>query len=154
MHKTIRAVTKDLENFRFNRIVAQIRELTNALEDFAEMSEGAAFVRREAYETVARLLGPLAPHLAEELWQRLGYDALLAEQPWPEADSALVIDDTVTIAVQVNGKLRGQIELPRDAAREDAEAAALALPAVTRAAEGKPPRKVIVVPNRIVNVVV
>ena len=153
VHKTIRAVTKDLENFRFNRVVAHIRELTNTLEDFSEPSKAAGFVRREAFETVARLLGPLAPHLAEELWRRLGHETLLAEQRWPEADPGLVVDDTVIVAVQVNGKLRGQIELPRDAAREDAEAAALALPAVTRAAEGRAPRKVIVVPNRIVNVV-
>ena len=153
VHKTIRAVTKDLENFRFNRVVAHIRELTNTLEDFSEPSKAAGFVRRESFETVARLLGPLAPHLAEELWRRLGHETLLAEQRWPEADPGLVVDDTVTVAVQVNGKLRGQIELPRDAAREDAEAAALALPAVTRAAEGRAPRKVIVVPNRIVNVV-
>jgi leucyl-tRNA synthetase len=156
IHKTIRAVTEDLEKFRFNRAVAHIRELTNALSDFAEKPHDAegAWVLREGFEAIARLLAPLAPHLAEELWQRLGHSAVLAESPWPEADLDLVVDDTVTVAVQVNGKLRGQIELPRDAAREDAEKAALALPAVAKASEGKPPRKVIVVPNRVVNVVV
>ncbi len=96
----------------------------------------------------------MMPHLAEELWQALGHDELLADQPWPEADAALIVDDTVTIAVQVNGKLRATIELPRDSAREAAEQAALANEHVQRAMAGKAPRKVIVVPNRIINVVV
>ena len=154
-HKTIRAVTDALETFRFNRAVAHIRELTNALAEFTEKAEAnGGWAVREAFEAIAQLLGPLAPHFAEELWQTLGQSVLLAESPWPEYDPGLVVDEVVTVAVQVNGKLRGQIELPRDAAREDAEKAALALPAVAKAADGKPPRKVIVVPNRIVNVVV
>jgi leucyl-tRNA synthetase len=153
-HKTIHAVTKDLENFRFNRAVAHIRELTNLLSDFIEREKDGGFVLREGFEAITRLLGPLAPHFAEELWQRLGHSAMLAGEPWPKADPALVVDETVTVAVQVNGKLRGQIELPRDAPSDEAERAALALPAVVKLAEGKPPRKVIVVPNRIVNVVV
>jgi leucyl-tRNA synthetase len=155
-HKTIKYVTEDLEKFRFNRAVAHIRELTNLLADFSEKekSPAAGFALREGCETITRLLGPLAPHLAEEMWRHLGHERLLAETEWPQADPALVVDETVTVAVQVNGKLRGQIELPRDAGREEAERAALALPAVARMAEGKPPRKVIVVPNRIVNVVV
>ena len=155
-HKTIEHVTDDLEKFRFNRAVARIRELTNLLSDFAdnEKSAAAGFVLREGFEAVTRLLGPLAPHLAEELWRRLGHETILAETPWPAADATLVVDETVTVAVQVNGKLRGQIELPRDADSAEAERAALALPAVARMAAGKPPRKVIVVPNRVVNVVV
>jgi leucyl-tRNA synthetase len=156
IHKTTRAVSDDLETFRFNRAVARIRELTNELTELAaEGGEGAdvAWVLREGFEVLARLLGPMTPHLAEELWQRLGYAELVADTPWPEADPALIVDETVTIAVQVNGKLRGTVELPRDADRAEAEAAALALPAVARIAEEKPPRKVIVVPNRVVNVV-
>jgi leucyl-tRNA synthetase len=109
---------------------------------------------REAFETLVRLVGPMMPHLAEELWQRLGGAGLLVDQPWPEADPALTIEDSVTLAVQVNGKLRGTIELPRDAAEDAAEQAALAEPGVQRAMAGKPVRKVIVVKNRIVNVVV
>ncbi len=157
IHKTIKSVSEDLEKFRFNRAVAHIRELTNLLGELAERSpadSGKAWVLREGFETLIRLLEPLAPHLAEELWQQLGHGKLLAESDWPQFDPDLVIDEMVTVAVQVNGKLRGQIELPRDAGREEAEAAALALPAVAKLADGKPPRKVIVVPNRIVNVVV
>ena len=93
------------------------------------------------------------PHLAEELWARLGHTTMLARSSWPKADPALVQDDTVKVAVQVNGKLRGTIELPRDAAQSDAEAAALSLGPVTAALSGKTVRKVVVVPNRIVNVV-
>jgi len=93
------------------------------------------------------------PHLAEELWRRLGHKAMLAEQAWPQAEAALVIDEVVTMAVQVNGKLRATIELPRDCENGEAETRALAEPAVQRALDGKSPRKVIVVRNRIVNVV-
>ncbi|MEQ8194508.1 MAG: class I tRNA ligase family protein, partial [Rhodospirillales bacterium] len=152
-HKTVAAVSEDLDRFHFNRAVARIRELTNALEGLKDAA-GAAWVLREGLEAAARLIGPMMPHLAEELWQRLGHAALLADTPWPVADESLLIEESVTIAVQVNGKLRGTIELAKDAAKEDAEAAALQLPRVLEAMNDKPPRKVIVVPNRIVNVVV
>ncbi|HMK68096.1 MAG TPA: class I tRNA ligase family protein, partial [Stellaceae bacterium] len=152
-HRTVAAVTDDLDKFRFNRGVARIRELTNALEEVGGKGPGEAAVLRFGLETATRLLGPMMPHLAEELWHQLGHATLLVEQPWPKADPALVAEETVTVAVQVNGKLRGTLELPRDADNKSAEAAALALPAVTRFLEGRTPRKVIVVPNRIVNVV-
>ncbi|HKF60326.1 MAG TPA: class I tRNA ligase family protein, partial [Dongiaceae bacterium] len=151
-HKTIAGVTEDIERFRFNRAVARIYELANTIDELAPGASAA--VRRETLESLVRLLAPMMPHLAEELWQRLGHGGLLADQPWPEADPALVIDDSVTIAVQVNGKLRSTISLPRDCPREVAEQAALADENVTRARAGKPVRKVIVVPNRIINVVV
>ena len=99
-------------------------------------------------------MNPMAPHLAEELWAALGRRTLLAGEPWPEPDPALLVDETVTVAVQLNGKLRGTIELPNDADRDAAEARALALEPVAAALAGKPARKVIYVPNRIVNVVV
>jgi leucyl-tRNA synthetase len=95
----------------------------------------------------------MMPHLAEALWHHLGHDSLLVDQPWPKADPALTVEDCVTVGVQVNGKLRGTVELPRDAEQKAAEAAALALPNVQRALEGRQVRKVIVVPNRIINVV-
>jgi leucyl-tRNA synthetase len=152
-HKTIAAVTDDLDKFRFNRAVARVRELTNTLEDLASSEPGAPEVLREGLETLARLLGPMMPHLAEEMWQILGGEGLLAEQPWPVADPELTRDEQVTIAIQVNGKLRGTLEIPRDMDKAAVENAALELPQVTRWLEGRPPRKVIVVPNRIVNIV-
>jgi leucyl-tRNA synthetase len=95
----------------------------------------------------------MTPHLAEAMWEALGRKGLVCEQKWPKADPALLVEDHVTVAVQVNGKLRATVELPRGAAANDAEAAALAHPAVQRTLAGKAPRKVIVVPDRIVNVV-
>jgi leucyl-tRNA synthetase len=153
IHRSVAAVTDHIEKFRFNSAVARIRELTNSLEELTD-GTGAAAVMREGIETAVRLIGPMMPHLAEELWHLLGHDTLLADERWPQADPALVVEDTVTVAVQVNGRLRATIELPRDAAQADAEAAALAHPQVQRAIEGGRVRKVIVVPNRIVNVVV
>jgi len=98
-------------------------------------------------------LGPMMPHLAEEMWETLGGAGLLAEQPWPLADPELAREEQVTIAVQVNGKLRGTLEFPRDMESGAVEYAALQLPQVARWLDGRPPRKVIVVPNRIVSIV-
>jgi leucyl-tRNA synthetase len=154
VHKTIAGVTDDLDKFRFNRAVARIRELTNALGEIEGDADDLAWVRRAGLETAAQLIGPMMPHLAEELWQRLGRETLLCDTAWPAADSALLIDDAVTIAVQVNGKLRGTVDMPRDTDRGTAETLALALDGVQRAMDGRSPRKVIVVPNKIVNVVV
>ncbi len=153
-HRTIALVGEDLERFHFNKAVARIRELTNSLADLPPDEAGAPWVLREGLETVVRLIGPMLPHLGEELWSLLGHSQLLIDTPWPAADPALLVEDSVTVAVQVNGKLRGTVDLPKDAPTAVAEAAALAVPAVAALLAGKPPRKVIVVPNRIVNVVV
>jgi leucyl-tRNA synthetase len=157
IHQTIAAVTDDLDKFRFNRAVARVRELTNTIEELPEKTlqteAGARAVLREGIETVARLLGPMMPHLAEEMWLILGGVGLLAEQPWPVADPDLARDEQVTIAVQVNGKLRGTLEFPRDTVSGTLESAALELPQVARWLDGRAPRKVIVVPNRIVSIV-
>jgi leucyl-tRNA synthetase len=152
-HKTIAVVTDDIEKFRFNRAVARIRELSNALEEVSGERPAAGAVLREGLETVTRLLGPMMPHLAEEMWRALGHAEMLTDTPWPREDAALARDEQVTIAVQVNGKLRATLDLPRDAAASAVEEAALALPQVTRLLDGKAPRKVVVVPNRIVSVV-
>jgi len=151
-HKTIATVTDDLEKFRFNRAVARVRELTNTLDELPAAEPGAPEVFREGLETLARLLGPMMPHLAEEMWEMLGGSGLLADQRWPKADPELMRDEQVTIAVQVNGKLRSTLDIPRDSETEAVERAALALPHVLRWLEGRPPRKVIVVPNRIINI--
>ncbi|HYZ40290.1 MAG TPA: leucine--tRNA ligase, partial [Stellaceae bacterium] len=153
IHKTIATVTDDLDKFRFNRAVARIRELSNALEEMPAHEPGAPDVLREGLQTLALLLGPMMPHLAEEMWEALGGAGLLAEQPWPKADPELTRDEQVTIAVQVNGKLRATLEIARDTETTAVEGAALGLPQVKRWLEDRPPRKVIVVPNRIVSIV-
>jgi leucyl-tRNA synthetase len=153
IHKTVAAVTEDLDKFRFNRAVARIRELTNALDDMPTGEPAAEPVLRKGLEAVTCLIGPMMPHLAEEMWQALGHTALLADEPWPKPDPRYATDEQVTIAVQVNGKLRGTIELPRDAAAAAVEEAALALPQVARLLDGRVPKRVVVVPNRIVSVV-
>ena len=154
IHKTTFSVSEDLDRFRFNKAVARIRELTNLLEGLDKSSEGAAWVLRDGYETVVRLIGPIMPHLCEELWEMLGHKSTLATAPWPSVDETLLQDDNVTVAVQVNGKLRGTIEVPKDMDKQLVETAALELPSVINVVNDKAIRKVIVVPNRIVNVVI
>ncbi|MBP5858147.1 leucine--tRNA ligase [Marivibrio halodurans] len=153
-HKTIDGVTGDLEKFHFNRAIARIRELSNAILDLSGAEEDFIWARRFGWETVARLLNPMTPHLTEELWRHLGGTEPLVGHHWPVADPGLLVEDKVTVAIQVNGKLRATIDLPRDAEKRVAEDAALAEENVRRALDGKAPRKVIVVPNRIVNVVI
>ncbi|HXP02759.1 MAG TPA: leucine--tRNA ligase [Stellaceae bacterium] len=152
-HKTIAAVTDDIDKFRFNRAVARIRELTNALEGVSGDAPAVGAVLREGIEAATLMLGPMMPHLAEEMWRDLGHTTLVTETPWPQADAELARDEQVTIAVQVNGKLRATLDLPRDTAANEVEEAALALPQISRLLDGKPPRKVVIVPNRIVSVV-
>ncbi|MCP4328304.1 MAG: leucine--tRNA ligase [Alphaproteobacteria bacterium] len=154
IHRTIAGVSDDLERFHYNRAVARVRELSNAVAEFAGDDEAALWMRRLGLETVVRLVSPMMPHLAEELWRALGRNGLLVDAPWPEADAALLVDGTVTVAVQVNGKKRAEMEIARGAANDDAETAALALEGVQRHIEGRQVRKVIVVPDRIINVVV
>ncbi|HWK46850.1 MAG TPA: leucine--tRNA ligase [Stellaceae bacterium] len=155
VHRTVAAVTEDLEHFRFNRAIARIRELSNHLESVPAQSPSGldGSIQREALETIVKLIGPMMPHLAEELWRHLGHTELLVDQPWPAADPALLRDESVTVAIQVNGKMRDTIDLPRDCPEDDARAAALRSANVIRMLEGRPVRKVIVVPNRIINVV-
>ncbi|XSG81750.1 MAG: leucine--tRNA ligase [Methyloligella sp. ZOD6] len=157
-HKTIAAVTASIENLRFNSAVAQIYELSNALSSTLNKAGGSPdadvhFALAEATKMLARLAAPMVPHLAEECWSMLGHEGLLAQEAWPSPDPALVVDDQVTIAVQVNGKRRDELTIARDAAKEDIEAAALKLDNVMRAIGGREIKKIVVVPQRIVNVV-
>ncbi|MGQ0675894.1 MAG: class I tRNA ligase family protein, partial [Rhodospirillales bacterium] len=152
-HGAIADVTGLLERFRFNSAVARIRELANAIEAFAADGPEARAAEREAIAALVKLLGPMMPHLGEELWRRIGGKGLLCDQPWPEADPAFLVADTVEIAVQVNGKLRATVTLARDASQSDAENIALSQPAVRRAMEGRAARKVIYRPNQVINVV-
>ncbi|MDH3662282.1 MAG: class I tRNA ligase family protein, partial [Alphaproteobacteria bacterium] len=154
VHKTINAVTDEIEKFHFNKAVALIRELSNRLEAFDQNDAAAPALMREALVALAKLMAPMVPHLAEELWQRLGHDTLLAKAPWPEADPAWLVEDEVTIAVQVMGKLRATLKLPKGVQKDAAEAAALDDENVQRAIGGKPLRRVIFVPDKIVNLVI
>ncbi len=153
-HKTIAAVTDDLEKFGFNRAVARLRELANALGEFVGADASSAWARRQGFDALVCLAGPLMPHLAEELWAALGHRQMLAATAWPVADPRLLVDDEVVIGVQVNGKLRGTVAIPANASEDETRAAALAQPGVAKALDGRAPRKVIVVAGRIVNVVV
>ena len=153
-HRAAHSVGLCVEDFRFNVAVAQLYELSNGISSAVQKkNEGLEWALRESAEILVQLIGPMMPHLAEECWARLGYNTLLVDQPWPEADPALLVDDTITIAVQVNGKRRDELTIARDAAAADVEAAVLKLEGVRRALEGKPVKKIIVVPQRIVNVV-
>jgi leucyl-tRNA synthetase len=145
-HKTIKRVTGDLERMQFNTAIAAMMEYVN------ELTSGGA--TREDLVTLVKLVGPFAPHLGDEAWERLGGSGALALQTWPTHDEALTIDAVVTYAVQVNGKLRGNLEIDRNAPEATVREAALALPNVTKHMEGKTVKKVIVVPGKIVNVVV
>jgi len=154
VHKAIEGVTAGIEAIRFNTAVAQMYELTNALASFKGMEPDDVWAVREGLEVLAQLTGPMMPHVAEELWETLGHITPLSETSWPVADRSLTVEDTVTMAVQINGKVRTTITMPLDASKEDTEATAFADAKIRAAVHGKDIRKVIVVPNRIVNIVV
>ncbi|MGE0109392.1 MAG: leucine--tRNA ligase, partial [Bdellovibrionales bacterium] len=125
IHRTIKDFTRDIENFHFNKAVARARELSNALDTLKKGEAGAAFVLREGLETLVQLLNPMLPHITEELWEQLGHKTTLVESRWPEADPALLVESSVTLAIQINGKLKTTITLPKDADKETTEKAAL-----------------------------
>ncbi len=154
-HKAIQGVTDGIDTFRFNSAVARLYELVNALSGLKVEpgNAGDGFAVREASETLVLLSAPLMPHLAEEAWATLGHETLVVDQPWPQADDTLLVEDSVTLAVQVNGKRRDELTVARDADQPTIEQAALALDKVQKALDGKEVRKVIVVPGRIVNIV-
>ncbi|HEX4738230.1 MAG TPA: leucine--tRNA ligase [Allosphingosinicella sp.] len=148
LHQTISAVGTNIESLAFNKAVANLYELATAVEKAPPSP-----ARSEAVETMVRLVAPMAPHIAEQAWSALGKEGLVSDAQWPEADAALLVDDEVTIAIQVNGKLRDTLNAPKGASREDLEALALASDNVARSLGGKAPKKVIVVPDRLVNLV-
>ena len=153
-HGTAKGVASDIIAFQMNKAVARCRELANAMGDFKAENPDQSWALREAWDYLSLCIGPIMPHLAEELWSMLGHDTLVAETPWPVVDDALLTSDTTTLAVQVNGKMRSTITLPADSGREAIENAALTDPAVQKAVGGAIPRKIIVVPGRIVNIVI
>ncbi|MER9757111.1 leucine--tRNA ligase [Mesorhizobium sp. M0166] len=156
-HKAVKAVGEDIERLGFNKAIARLYELVNVLSpQVAGASSADAALRaalREAVEALVRMIAPMVPHLAEECWAALGGDGLVANLPWPDFDPALVVDDEIVVPVQINGKKCGDVTIARDADQVVVEEAALALDFVRKALNGAPPRRVIIVPRRIVNVV-
>jgi leucyl-tRNA synthetase len=149
-HKVIAAVTDDLENLRFNRAIARIYELSNALQTGLNGKDSAV---REAADALVLLSAPMMPHLAEECWALLGHKAQVVNTPWPKAEAALLVDDEVTMAIQINGKRRDEIRVPKGSTKDDLEPLVMALENVKRVLDGKPVTKFIVVPDRIINIV-
>ncbi len=152
-HRALAGVGDDVERLRFNRCVAQVYTLANALDD-ALRGTASREAATEAAGILVQLIAPMMPHLAEECWQALGRSGLVAQASWPQVEAALLVEDEITLPVQINGKKRADVTVPRDADAKAVEAATLALEAVQKVLEGKAPRKVIVVPGRIVNLVV
>jgi leucyl-tRNA synthetase len=157
-HRALARVTEDIERLRFNVAIAQIYEFANAFQaSLAELETEPPpdyrWAAAEAADILVRLFHPMMPHLAEECWAALGHETLVASEAWPILEPELLIEDSITLPVQINGKKRGDVTVGRNAATSEIEDAVLALEAVKRALGGKPPKKVIVVPQRIVNVV-
>jgi leucyl-tRNA synthetase len=147
MHRTVKKVGEDIASLRFNNAVSAMMIFTNHLNGFERPP-------REAVEKLVLCLGPYAPHLAEELWETLGHAPSISEQSWPEHDEALCVDEQVELPVQVNGKVRGRVAVPREADEEQALEVALADPVVARHLEGKKLVKVVYVQGRIINLIV
>ena len=150
MHKAIRDVTLGVESFGFNAAIAKLYAFTNTL---AKSGAGAG-ARRTATLTLAQLMSPMTPHLAEEVWGLLGGEGMVTSAPWPVADEAMLVENTVTLPIQINGKRRSEITVAKDLAKEEVEKLALADDAVVKALAGGQPKKLIVVPGRIINVVI
>ncbi|TNE59729.1 MAG: leucine--tRNA ligase [Alphaproteobacteria bacterium] len=156
-HKAIDGITRDIDNFHFNKAIARIYDFTNKINGAAQKigsEPSEAFALREALESLVILVAPMMPHLAEEAWGKLGHDQMVVDTPWPKADPDLLVEDKIIMPIQVGGKRRGEIEVAPDEDAKAVEEAALALETVQKAIGGKPVRKVIVVPGRIVNIVV
>ena len=157
-HRALARVSEDIERLRFNVCVAHIYEFANVFQASlagleTEPMADYRWAVREAAGILVRLFHPMMPHLAEECWDALGHKTLVASEPWPQLEADLLVENTITLPVQINGKKRGDVTVARNAANAEIETAVLALDAVKRALDGRPPKKVIVVPQRIVNVV-
>ena len=148
LHQTIAGVAADIEALAFNKAVAKLYELVNAIEKAKPSAS-----RNEAIRTTMLLVAPMVPHLAEEAWAGMGQEGLIADAAWPEVDESLLVEDEVTVAVQVNGKLRDTLTVAKGSPKDVLEATALASDKIVRALDGATPKKVIVVPDRLVNIV-
>ncbi|MDC0461984.1 leucine--tRNA ligase [Alphaproteobacteria bacterium] len=152
-HRSVDSVSENIERFAFNKCVAQLHIFVNALSSYKQKDANAQRVRHHVLGLLAQILSPFAPHIAEELWSKLGYTKLVASSPWPIVFESLLIDDTIEIAVQINGKVRAKLNLPLDMPKNEVETAALLNEDVKKYLDGNDVKRVIVVPNRIINVV-
>ncbi|MCV2873751.1 leucine--tRNA ligase [Defluviimonas sp. WL0050] len=150
MHRAIHDVTQTIEGFAFNKAIAKLYEFANAI----QKSDASKPVQRQAIMVLAQLMSPMTPHLAEDIWAHQGGEGLIAQAPWPKADPAMLVDDNVTLPIQINGKRRAEISVPKEMPASEVEKIVLADEAVIRALNGGAPKKLIVVPGRIVNVVI
>jgi leucyl-tRNA synthetase len=153
VNKTIKRVTRDLDGFQYNTAVSALMELSNLMQRLRPALEGTE-VWSWATERMLRMMAPITPYITEEVWHLRGHDASIHLEPWPEWDEAMTIEDVVTVVVQVNGKLRDRLEVPRGEEMESVKEQALASPRVLAFTEGKEIVKVIAVPDKLVNVVV
>jgi leucyl-tRNA synthetase len=155
LHRTIEKVGDDYgRRWQFNTAIAAVRELLNLYADLQDRSPAARAVAQEVLENSILLLSPIVPHIATALWAELRPGTRLLDQPWPAVDAAALVQDTIELVIQVNGKLRGHLQVPAAASREEIEAAAVASEAVQKFTNGQRAKKVVVVPGRLVNVVV
>ncbi len=158
IHRSVHGVAQDIEGLRFNRAVAAIYELTNALTKAIGKGDASGNAQRQAIaegaEKLIILLSPMMPHLAETCWEALGKPGIVADALWPEVDASLLVDDEVTMPIQINGKRRAEVTVPKGTPSAEVERLVLSLDEVVRILDGKAPKKIVVVPDRIVNVVV
>ncbi len=155
MHQTIRKVGRDIEDrFHFNTAISAVMELVNTLYQFEPKDDEAYLVMKEALRSVLLLLAPFAPHISEELWQILGYPASISQHPWPVYDQAIASEDEITVVIQINGKLRSKINLPKDAGEDTIKHSALSDTRILEFIQVKPIRKIIFAGRKLVNIVI
>ncbi len=153
MHQTLQSVTRDFEQFEFNTVVSALMTLLNDLVNYKEAGGWDSAVWKEAVDIYLRMMAPVAPHAAEELWMRLGKAYSIHQQAWPEVDEEAAREEEIELAVQINGKVKHKIIVPVDIAEEIAKEMAVENDVIKKYLAGKPPRKVIYVPGRLVNIV-
>ena len=154
IHLNLKQANYDLQKFQFNTVASAAMKMLNALERAPKGAEGHAALVREGLSILLRLLSPITPHICHHLWRELDYGKDILQAPWPESLDAALVQDEVDLVLQVNGKLRGSIKVPSGATKEQVEQLALAAEVALKHMEGKPAKKVVVVPGRLVNIVV
>lgn len=154
VHKTLRDVAGDIEKFHYNKYMARLRELMNAIESFDAQDTADHWALGEAVKILLQIMNPALPHIAEEIWAQLGFKTMLAHEPWPEADPSLLVDNLIILPIQVNGKTRATVEVHPDVPEDELQSLVLTLSGIQSHVMDKPLKKFIYVPRKIINVVV